>query len=408
MWNLSEASAAYLPVAGLFGTMVGSVFWGFMADRIGRRTTLLWTVGIFSAASLCGLAVEYWNSLLACFVMGTGVGGETPIVFALAAEYIPARLRGRTLLFLGIVGSTGGYALAALIATAATALYPDVFAWRLMWLVQLIPAALILLLRSRVVPESARYLLAHGQIDEARTAAESLVGPIVEVAIPEEERQEPVMVAPVPRLYGRTLVLGFFSFAWGLANFGFITWLPTLLRKLGYAGAASSGYLALSALIATAALAVTTFLLTAWGTRWTLVAYAVGGGLTLVVLGIGAAAGWLTPLFLVVVSSLAFFFITSVGGAFSLYAAEVFPTVIRARQSGIVAAAGKCGGVVGPYFGGLWLAGGGSVLGLQVGLAAPLIAVALVLAVAGVETRGRTLEQIEGPLGWSRRANRGT
>lgn len=118
MWNLSEAGAAYLPVAGLFGTMVGSVFWGFMADRIGRRTTLLWTVGIFSAASLCGLAVEYWNSLLACFVMGTGVGGETPIVFALAAEYIPARLRGRTLLFLGIVGSTGGYALAALIATA--------------------------------------------------------------------------------------------------------------------------------------------------------------------------------------------------------------------------------------------------------------------------------------------------
>lgn len=119
MWGLSEASASYLAVAGLFGTMVGSVFWGLMADRIGRRTTLLWTVGIFSVATVCGLAMDYWQSLLACFVMGTGVGGETPIVFALAAEYVPARLRGRTLLFLGIVGSTAGYALAALIATAA-------------------------------------------------------------------------------------------------------------------------------------------------------------------------------------------------------------------------------------------------------------------------------------------------
>ncbi len=132
MWGLSAVSASYLPIAGLSGTMVGSVLWGFAADRIGRRATLLWTVGIFSAATVCGLALQYWQSLLACFVMGLGVGGEAPIVFALAAEYLPVRVRGRLLLFLGIVGSTAGYALAAVIATVATALFPDTVAWRLM------------------------------------------------------------------------------------------------------------------------------------------------------------------------------------------------------------------------------------------------------------------------------------
>jgi putative MFS transporter len=51
LWGLSPADAAYLPVAGLTGTAVGALFWGVVADRIGRRTTLLWTVGIFTAAA---------------------------------------------------------------------------------------------------------------------------------------------------------------------------------------------------------------------------------------------------------------------------------------------------------------------------------------------------------------------
>lgn len=395
MWNLSETSASYLAVAGLSGTMVGSVFWGFMADRIGRRTTLLWTVGIFSIATICGFAVHYWNALLACFVMGFGVGGETPVVFALAAEYLPVKVRARLLLFLAVIGPTAGYALAALIATGANALYPDVFAWRLMWLVQFIPAALIVVLRSRIVPESARYLLAHNRIKEARIAAEFLLGSIWEESAHIEQGKERTVALSLPNLYGRTLGLGLYSFAWGLANFGFITWLPTLLRRLGYAGAISSGYLALSALIAIPALAITARLLTHWSTRWTLTTYAVAGALALLSLGTGLTAGSPTPLFLVAMSSLVFFFITSIGGAFSLYAAEVFPTAIRAGRSGMVAAAGKLGGVVGPYFGGLWLTGGGSALGLQLPMAGALIAGAIALALASVETRGHSLEQIE-------------
>lgn len=396
MWGLSAVSASYLPIAGLTGTMVGSVLWGFAADRIGRRATLLWTIGIFSAATVCGLALQYWQSLLACFVMGLGVGGEAPIVFALAAEYLPVRMRGRLPLFLGIVGATAGYALAAGIATVATALFPDTVAWRLMWLVQLPPAALILLLRSRVVPESARYLLARNRLKEARAAAEALVGSIAETVAQVTPLSATADFTGARRLYGRTLAFGLFSFAWGLANYGFLTWIPTMLRRMGYTGVASSGYLALSALIAIPAFAVTAYLVARWSTRWTLVAFAIGAALTLVVLGAGAAAGKVTPPILVAISSLVLFFMISIGGVFAFYAVEVFPTAVRVRRSGLVSAAGRLGGVVGPYLQGLLLASESSMLGLQIPLAAALVVAALVLTVAGLETRGRSLEQIAG------------
>jgi MFS family permease len=194
---------------------------------------------------------EYWQALVACFVMGFGVGGETPIVFALASEYLPARLRGRILLFLGIAASMGGYALAAAVATASNATLPTAAAWRAMWLFGLAPAALILLFRRQVIPESARYLLSHGRVDEARAAAESLVGPLASRDAPWRDSRDTVagwtQAPPAGPLGARVATLSFFSFAWGLANFGFLTWLPTLLQRLGLSSTSSSGYLALSA-----------------------------------------------------------------------------------------------------------------------------------------------------------------
>lgn len=396
MWKLSAVEGSYLAVAGLSGTVLGSFFWGFMADRIGRRLTLIWTVSIFTISCLCGLGQQYWHSLLACLVMGFGVGGEAPIVFALAAEYVPVKVRAQSLLFMGMIGWLGGYVMAAAIATIFRSFLPESEAWRWMWLVQMLPAVLIIGLRSKIVPESARYLLNQGRVEEARSAAESMVGPIQparDLAHEESGKVQP-MAGPTPRLYGRTVALSFFSFAVGLVNFGFTIWLPTLLSTVGFTGGAASGYLALSALIALPALVITSLVLIRWGTLRTLVSYAVGGGLALSVLGLGASSNLLTPAFLVPVTSLIFFFITSIGGAFSFYGAEVFPTTIRVRRSGIVAALGKFGGVVGPYLGGVWLAGGGSWLGLQLPLAIALMAGAVVLAVMGVETHGRTLEQI--------------
>lgn len=396
MFNLSSVSSSYLAVAGLSGTTVGAIFWGFMADRIGRKTTLLWTITLFSLASFCGLAVEYWQSLLACFVMGFGVGGEAPIAVALAAEYIPTKYRVRLLLLLNLSGWVGGYTLSAGLSALFNTFYPLDTAWRFVWLAGILPALMIVLLRHRTIPESARYLITHNRIIEARQAAGFMIGSIPPLAAATAEESHRLVRPPRQKFYGRTLALGFFSFAVGLANYGFITWLPTLLGNLGYSSAGSSGYLALSSLIALPALAITLFLLRKWETRNIIVVYALGAGAGLLITGFGMSTGLTSPWFLVLAISGTFFFITSVGSIFSFYLAEVFPTALRARRSGLVSALGRLGGVLGPYLGGVWLGQGSSMLGVQLPFATLIIVAGIVVALVGVNTKGRSLEEITG------------
>jgi MFS transporter, putative metabolite:H+ symporter len=400
MFQLSPQTASYLAVSGLTGTFLGSLVWGFLGDRIGRKPGLLLTVTIFIVASFCGAAMEYWQSIVACFVMGFGVGGEVPLVFALAAEYIPARMRGPALLALGILGSALGYAFAAGVATLSHLLLDSMNAWRLMWLLGLVPAAFILVLRSRIIPESARFLIVQGRLREARLAAESLVGPIPD-SDPSDEppktvpARTPVARQLLKRYLSQTLSLGLFSFCWGIANFGFVTWLPTLMTQLGYTNAQSSSYLALSALLAVPALAVSTWLYTRWSTKGTLVAYALGGGLAIAAMGAALGGTVVSSPMLIGLASLTILFLTSLAGAYPIYTAEVFPTEIRSLDGGIVHAIGRIGALLGPLVGGIWFTRGGSILSFEVALATMLAIAGIVLAFTGRETRGKTLEQIE-------------
>ena len=70
-------------------------------DRIGRRPSILLAAVTFIGTSICGAMPDYrWNFVM-CFIMGLGVGGMLPIVFALLAEVIPARHRGWLTVLIG-------------------------------------------------------------------------------------------------------------------------------------------------------------------------------------------------------------------------------------------------------------------------------------------------------------------
>src|SRR5439155_794586 len=73
---------AWLPFAGIAGTVVGSFIWGWLGDRIGRRASILLAGVVFIATSICGSMPDYRWNLFMCFVMGLGVGGMLPITFA--------------------------------------------------------------------------------------------------------------------------------------------------------------------------------------------------------------------------------------------------------------------------------------------------------------------------------------
>jgi len=154
--------AALLPLAGITGTVIGSFTWGWLGDRIGRRASILLAGVLFIATAICGSMPSYALNLVMCFVMGLGVGGMLPIIFALIAETLPARHRGWLMVLIG--GDVAGAYI--LTSRLSSTLVPD-YSWRILWLIGL-PTGLLLIGLNRWIPESPRFLLAHDREEQAR------------------------------------------------------------------------------------------------------------------------------------------------------------------------------------------------------------------------------------------------
>jgi MFS transporter, putative metabolite:H+ symporter len=365
-----------------------------MADRIGRRNGLLLALLLFIGTSICGAMPAYVLNLLMCFLMGLSAGGMLPLVFALLAEVAPRRSRGLLCVLIGGLGSAGGY----LAASAAAALLEPSFSWRVLWLIGL-PTGLCMVALARFIPESPRFLLMNGRADEARRTLRTY-GATLEL-LPDSPAavDEHGVGATLGTLFrsrhaAQTQGLVLFGFAWGLANFGFLTWLPTLLRR-GTAGAQLwNGVLAKSALIALPGALVVTWLYGRWRTRASIVTFAAVGSLTLIVLGIvlaQAAGGFAVGLLLVVL-------LVCINGCnvmISVYTAEVYPTVLRARGTGLVAAAAKGGGLLGPQLVAAVLLLGGGATATAWLVAMPLGLAAAIFTWRGIETRERSLTEIQ-------------
>lgn len=383
--------ASLLPLAGITGTVIGSLIWGWLGDRIGRRASILMAGVSFVATSVCGSMPTYGMNIFMCFVMGLGVGGMLPIIFTLISETIPARHRGWLMVLIG------GDVAAAYIITSwlASALVP-VYSWRILWLIGL-PTGLLLLLLSRWIPESPRYLLAHGRSDEARAVMKKYGAAIVEdstskVAVEKHVRDRFGQLFRPPFL-SVTSAMILLALGVGLVSFGFQLWIPSNLQTLGFTEAEASRLLRDSALIGFPLNFLVAWMYGFWSSKKTIVLLS---GLTaaallgFVITG-DAVAEHHTLLYALLIMPV--WGISSVVAVLSAYGAEVYPTRIRSRGSGLVAAFSKAGGVLIIALVTLSIAPP-SIAGTALIGAVPLGLAALAVAAYGVETRKRQLEDI--------------
>src|ERR1700677_537184 len=124
--HLSPTAQAWLLGVALGSSGVGGIVGGALADRIGKRTMLSWTVLVYSAGSLlCGLAPGAWAFVAGRAVVGLGVGGEWAIGHGMLAEAVPPERRGRWSAALQ-AGEPLGVALAAIVGE----LLPPRVRWR--------------------------------------------------------------------------------------------------------------------------------------------------------------------------------------------------------------------------------------------------------------------------------------
>lgn len=401
-YQIAKPTASLLALCALTGTTVGSVLWGRIADRFGRRAAILLSALMFIGTAICGAMPSFGWNLAMCFLMGASAGGLLPIAFTLMAETVPAAHRGWLLVALGGIGTSAGYLLAA----GAAATLEPMFSWRVLWLLGL-PTGAIIIFLNRYIPESPRFLSSAGLEHVARAVLRKFAG--AREAIEPDDAAHPgppaieehhaatgmraLMRGRHARITAGLVVCGI---AWGLVNFGVLLWLPVNLTALGVDAKATSGLLAKSAIYALPGIAVVVGLYHRWSSYRALVLFIGLTVLSLLALAALAAMGVRTQALVIgAVAAL----LVSVSGVISMlipYAAEIYPVHLRGTGSGVVAASSKLGGILGAGLG---------VLGFfeQFALSAVLIAVPMVVSMLmllrhGVETRGVRLEDIQARL----------
>lgn len=175
-WGIEKASFGFVFTAGALGVMLGGFLFGYIADRIGRRPTFLLATLLFSAVTLSTVFASTVTHLAVLrFVAGLGIGGITPICFALNVEYVPQRFRATVVAFVMVgylIGISAGGVFAAW-------LVPQ-YGWRILFYIGgLAPLALLPLLAASL-PESIKYLLLSGKNPRAIPRLVNAIDPSVQ------------------------------------------------------------------------------------------------------------------------------------------------------------------------------------------------------------------------------------
>ncbi|MGX2993285.1 MFS transporter [Streptomyces sp. JNUCC 64] len=379
-----------LPFSGLSGTVVGSLLWGLLADRVGRRPAILFAGVLFITTSVCGAMPSFTGNLVMCFFMGVSAGGMLPVTFTLLAETVPTRHRGWLLVLIG-----GNAALAyAITSQLAESLMPQ-YGWRVLWLVGM-PTGVLLLLLNRWIPESPRFLLLAGRPDEARAVMERYGSAAVTEAEPAGHDGGPPAPADAAHRHrgGPLLLAGLLALALsvGIVTYGFQLWVPTDLQRLGVTGMDADRILRNAALFGLPLNVVAALAYGFWSSKWTTVTLSALTVVPLVcfaVLGDAVAdrRGLLMALLAVPIAS-----VYALGAITVAYCAEIFPTARRGGATGRIAGLSKLGGVAMLVL--TLLSITAPELGVTAAAGAVPLAVAVVLlAVAGVETRHRVIDE---------------
>lgn len=231
-FGLTVAQALQTGTLFFLGMLVGAAGFGRLADRIGRRRVLIITVAcdaLFGTLSI--FAPDFSILLVLRFLTGLAVGGTLPVDYAMMAEFLPARNRGRWLVML-----EGFWALGTLIvALVAWALSLGGVAdgWRYIFAVTAIPALIGIGLRF-LVPESPLYLLRRGRVGEAKAVLDRMLVANGKAPLGDDVSLAPPASLPQPGLFSadlrqRSVMILAIWFLVSISYYGVFTWLPPRL-----------------------------------------------------------------------------------------------------------------------------------------------------------------------------------
>jgi MFS family permease len=161
--DIGLASSAYLA-----GATIGAIFFGWLTDRLGRKKLFFVTLAVYlTATAATAFSWNIGSFAFFRFLTGAGIGGEYSAINSTIQELVPARVRGWNDLMINgsfWIGAALG-ALGSLVLLDPNVIDPEL-GWRLAFLIGAALAGVIFLMRFWI-PESPRWLITHGHVDEA-------------------------------------------------------------------------------------------------------------------------------------------------------------------------------------------------------------------------------------------------
>ena len=415
--DVGLASSLYLA-----GAVSGALFFGWLADRLGRRLLFFVTLSLYLAAAAA--TAFSWDLVSFClfrFLTGAGIGGEYSAVNSTIQEMIPARFRGWVNLALGGTFWIGGAlgAGASIILLDPANLNPEI-GWRLGFFIGAALSLVILYLRSWI-PESPRWLVIHGREAEAEKIAGEIEAGFRAHGAHFQDASELKPLRVHPRTHTR-LAEVFRTL--------FVTYRTRALVGLTLMASQAFFY---NAIFFTYALVLTKFYnIPAQNVGWYILPFTLSNVLGPIVLGrlfdvIGrkpmiaatyaisgillAVSGWLFEAGYLnateqtIAWAVIFFFASPAAGSAYLTVSEVFPVEIRALAIAAFYSFGTAiGGAGAPYLFGSLIETGSRVSvfsGYLLGAALMVFAAAVEL-LWGIAAEGKPLESVAQPLSYAR------
>jgi MFS family permease len=417
--HFSAAQIGAIGSAYLVGAVLGSLVFGHLTDRHGRRKFFFISLGTYLlGVALTAFSWNLWSFALFRFITGAGIGGEYSAVNSAIDELIPARFRGRVDLMIN-----GSFWLGAAAGAASTAILlnprilPVDLGWRLGFGAGAVIGLTILYMR-RFIPESPRWLVTHGQREAAEISVAALERTVArETGVPLEDPPPDdamrlhvrhhfgleAVLKPMVTQYRSRSILGlslmvaqafvynaiFFTYALVLHRYYAVPVETTGLYLLPFALGNFLGPMALGHFFDTI------------GRRQMITATFTVAALLLIATGGLFARGALTATTQTILWSVMFFVASPAASSAYLTVSEIFPLEMRALAIAVFYSAGTAvGGVVAPWFFGRLIDSHSRTelfLGYLVA-AVLMLAAAVVEATLGIAAERTSLEKIAAPL----------
>jgi len=390
-WSTMALNATFISMT-FVGMVCGAWLAGVLGDRYGRRFTYQFNLAVFGLASLAATLAPNMETLIGLrFIMGIGLGAEVVVGYATLTEFVQARIRGQMISWLAVVTNSS-----LVVCTFLSIWVIPRFGWRYMFLIVGVCAIAVWFMR-KSMPESPRWLEAKGRFAEAEAILAQIEGssgpssapsplPVAPVAA---SRQSSISVVFSPAVLPRTLLGILINIVVGFCLYGFINWLPTFFVRQGVAIVTSLQWTAVMALGAPLGALIGVAVADRLGRKPVIIAASL----------IAALFGALFPLvgdgylFMAVGFLLftAIYVLLAIG--FALHIPELYQTEYRMRGTAVCSTAGRLVTAGVQYIVVALFAWGGvpAVVGTLVAL---LLTLAVVVALFGIETKQRSLEEI--------------